>query len=197
MAIIKPGFPFRGVVPVVADGAALVVQMKDVSADAGVNWQGLVRSELEGRKQPDWLQNGDILVLIRGNHNFAICLEDVPVRAVCSPHFFMLQVKAQANMILPEFLAWQINQRPAQNYFEQFAEGTLQRSIRRQVLERLPVVVPPLATQQTVVEMVRTAVREKERLRALIANRERQMLAVAGQVLNGRQERNETWRTRQ
>ncbi|MEO5350165.1 MAG: restriction endonuclease subunit S [Magnetococcus sp. YQC-3] len=165
------------------NGEALAVQMKDVTADDGVDWQGLVRTELKGRKQPDWLQAGDILVLIRGNRNIAICLGEVPVRAVCSPHFFMVQIKPKAD-ILPEFLAWQINQPLAQNYFEQFAEGTLQRSIRRQVLEQLPVVVPPLAIQETVVHMVRAALREKQTLQALITNRERQMLAVAGQVLN-------------
>lgn len=182
IATIKPSFPFRGTVPAVADGEALVVQMKDVTADGVVGWDGLVRTELKGRKQPDWLKTGDILVLIRGNHNFAVCLGDVSAKAVCSPHFFMVQVKPRVTL-LPEFLAWQINQPMAQRYFEQSAEGSLQRSIRRQVLERLPVTIPPMASQETVVHFTRAALREKRLLQALINNRERQMLAMAGRVL--------------
>lgn len=182
IAVIKPGFPFRGKVPKVTGGDVLAVQMKDVDADGFVDWAGLVRTELKGRKKPDWLQPGDILVLARGNHNRAVYLEEVPVRAVCTPHFFMAQVKAEA-AIMPEFLAWQINQIPAQRHFEQSAAGTIQRNIRRIDLESLPVTLPTMGVQRTVVKMARGALRERRILQDVIINRERQMLAVANKVL--------------
>ena len=181
-AVIKPGYPFRGKMVEIPNGDALVVQMKDVKPDLPVNWTSLIQSELKGWKKPDWLQTGDILVLARGNHNFAICMDKVPVKAVCSPHFFMIQIKSKTKLI-PEFLAWQINQAPAQRHLELTATGTLQRNLRRLDLETLPVTVPPLDIQRNIVKMAQVALREKQVLQDLIINRDRQMMAIASKIL--------------
>ena len=183
IADIKPGFPFRGKVPEVKDGVVSAVQMKDVNSDGSVDWSGLVRTELKGRKKPDFLKFGDILVLARGNNNLAVCLGDVPIQAVCSPHFFMIQVKADVP-ITPEFLAWQINQLPAQRHLAQSATGVLQLNLRRVDLETLPITVSPMDLQMNVVNMAQGVHREKKVLQDLISNREQQMLAIASRILD-------------
>ena len=151
--------------------------MRDVSPDGRVAWEGLVKTSLDGRKSPVWLRPGDILFVARGARNYALSLEDVPVTAVCSQYFFLLRVKSTG--LLPEFLAWQINRVPAQRYLTKNAEGTDQLSIRRGVLEALPIAVPPLEQQHRIVALAKDAGRERQILETLIQNREQQLDALA------------------
>lgn len=156
----------------------LAVQMKDVDPDFGVHWLGVFRTELPGRKQPNWLQPEDVLFVSRGTRFHAVCL-DMPLgAAVCSPHFFHLRVKPEAG-VLPRFVAWQINQPPFQRQLWQAAEGSGQLSIRRPVLESLSLSVPSLADQQNIMALADLARQEKKILRQLIRNREHQLQSLA------------------
>ena len=175
---LQSGFPFRGSIAEVPGGSVLAVQMKDVDPDFGVNWLGVLRTELPGRKRPDWLQPEDVLFVSRGTRFHAVCL-DMPLGpAVCSPHFYHLRVKTHVE-VLPRFVAWQINQPPFQRQLWQAAEGSGQLSIRRPVLESLRVSVPGLKAQQSIVELADLARQEKKILRQLIRNREHQLQTLA------------------
>lgn len=180
LADVQAGHPFRGSVPEDPEGNAFAVQMRDVSPDGGVAWDGLVRTSLDGRKSPVWLQPGDVIFVARGARNYGLSLEEVPVKAVCSQYFFLIRVKSTG--LLPEFLAWQINRSPAQRYLAKNAEGTDQLSIRRGVLEALPIAVPPLEQQQRIVALARDALRERQVLENLIQNREQQLDALAADL---------------
>lgn len=174
---VQAGHPFRGSIPEDPDGNAYALQMRDVTPDGVLAWAGLTRTSLDRHKSAVWLQPGDVVFVARGARNYALCLEDVPVPAVCSQYFFLLRVKSAA--LLPEFLAWQINRAPAQRYLAKNAEGSDQLSIRRGVLEALPIVVPPTEQQQRIVALAREAGRERHLLESLIRNRERQLDALA------------------
>ena len=182
VAAVIGGYPFRGPVPEVPGGPIRVVQMKDLVANGGIDWAGTVSTTLPGKRPPDLLCPGDVLVLVRGARNPAVYLGDVPGPAVSSLHFFLLRLMAESNL-LAEFLAWQINQEPAQRYLEQNVEGTDQRSIRRAVLEALPIVVPPLPKQQSILKLARAAQREREMLTSMIDTRQRELQAVARHML--------------
>ncbi|MBS0492599.1 MAG: restriction endonuclease subunit S [Proteobacteria bacterium] len=186
MAILKSGYPFRGSIEEVANGDALAVQMKDVDPDHGVRWSGVTRAALAGRKQPDWLKAGDILFVSKGTRFYAVCIDEPPHPAVCSPHFFHLQVAPQAPL-LPAFLAWQINQPPSQRQLQQLAEGSSQLSIRRPVLESLTLCVPSLADQQRIVALADIARQERHILQQLIHNREQQLQALAEDLAHSAQ----------
>ncbi|WP_211461084.1 restriction endonuclease subunit S domain-containing protein [Collimonas silvisoli] len=181
-AEVLVGHPFRGSVPEVADGPALAIQMRDISIAAGVDWSTVMRTRLQGRKQPDWLQPGDILFVAKGARNFAVCLGQVPAPAVCSQYFFLIRVH-DSKQLLPEFLAWQINQLPAQRYFGKNAEGTDQLSIRRGVLEALPIAVPAMAQQHALIRLDQAVRQERQHLESLIHNRQQQIQALSLQLL--------------
>jgi restriction endonuclease S subunit len=106
----------------------------------------------------------------------------VPDHAVCSQYFFLIRLR-DPNTLLPEFLTWQINQLPAQQYLSKNAEGTDQRSIRRGVLEALPVTVPPLEEQRQLVRLAGMARHERKLMEGLILNREKQMQALVLKLL--------------
>lgn len=139
------GYPFRGVIPQ-RPGGVFVVQMKNVTIGRGVDWPALLETRLPGKRTPDWLQAGDVLLVARGNRFYAVAVDDPPVPAVCAPHFYI--IRTQEPRLLPAFLAWQLNQAPVQRHFERHAEGSVTKSIRRSVLENAPIAIPSVRQQE-------------------------------------------------
>lgn len=181
-AEVRSGHPFRGSVPEVLDGEALTIQMRDVDPVGGVAWDNLARTNPGGRKEPEWLKSQDVLFLARGAHNYAVCLEQVPEKTICSQYFFVVRVHDPR--ILPAFLAWQINQPPAQMYFKKNAEGSDQLSIRRTILEDLPMVLPTLAQQRQLLRLTQAVRQEREHMERMIRNREQQIAGIVTQILD-------------
>jgi len=163
LAIISAGHPIRDAVRDVPGGDVAVVQIRNVRVDTGVDWASVARTNLSGRREPDWLKPGDVLFSARGQRNVAVCLDAPPIKAVCSPHFFLIRI-TDSKSVLPEFLAWQMNLPSAQQYFAQSATGSYIKSIRRQVLESLSLLIPSLD-------------------RRLIVNRQQELERIAGNLL--------------
>lgn len=172
------GYPFRGAIVAVPSGSTIAVQMKDTDPEDGVSWTKATRTELPGRKRPNWLRKGDVLVVSRGSRFYAVCIDTSPQPAVCSPQFFHLRIKAGIDVI-PAFVAWQINQPPFQRQLHQAAEGSNQLSIRQPVFGALTLAIPSLAEQQQIVALANAARQERRVLRQLILNREMQLGALA------------------
>ena len=181
---MKAGHPFRGRIPEVPGTGVLAIQMKDVSTDGGLNWGTAVETEITGKREPDYLTPGNILFAIRGNHNYAVLVDEVAVeqRAVASPHFFVLH--CISDTVFPAFLAWLLNQEPLQRYFKREAEGTLTKSIRRNVLENAPITIPPLERQQQIVQLAQCVNQERQLLEELIRNNETMLAGIATDLLN-------------
>lgn len=172
----------RTSVDVLDDGKVCMIQLKNVSTEKGVIWNDVAKIDIPAKKEPRWLRDGDILFAARSANNFAVALDGAPARALCVPHFFVIRVKNNS-VILPHFLAWQINQPAAQAYFDKSAVGTTVANIRRQAVENLSITIPSLETQELIVKMAKAALAEKTILEKLITNRERQMNALAARLI--------------
>jgi hypothetical protein len=183
LAHIRAGHPFRGAVDVVDSGSVAVAQMKDVRPDGTIDWSSAVRTELAGRKEPDWLKAGDLLFVTRGSRYYAARVDQLPGPAVCGPHLFHLTVK-KTDQVLPQFLAWLISQGPVQRQLLQAASGSLQLSVTKHALEGLEIPVPLPRTQRLIADLSGMAARERVLLMALIQNREQQLEALAGALTN-------------
>ncbi|MDV6344008.1 restriction endonuclease subunit S [Nitrosomonas sp. Is37] len=185
IATINAGYPFRSKIPEVIDSSVIAVQMKDVSLQEGIHWTNCLTTELTGKREPGWLQPGDILVAARGSHNYSVAVDEnllrAGVQAVAAPHFFVVSIQRKA--VLPQYLAWFLNQSPCQRYFEQNAEGTLTKSIRRRVLEDTPIAVPPLAKQQAIINLVNAIKQERQIVEQLLRNHERLLDIIASDLL--------------
>lgn len=155
--------------------------MKDLRASGGIDWPQVVRTEIPRHRNDDWLLAGDILFVCKGNRFYAGCVDQPPGRAVCTPHFFHLRVLPEAR-VLPDFLAWIINQAPVQKQLSQVAEGSNQLSIRRPVLEAITVRIPSLAQQHRLVALAGLARRERHVFEQLIHIRERELEALAEEL---------------
>ncbi len=185
LATVTAGFPLRTAADALPAGDVSFVQMRDVVDGASVEWAGVPRVALPGKRPVSWLGDGDILFAARGTNNYALALRNTPARAVCSPHFFVLRASDKAR-IDPCFLAWQINQRPAQEYFRQSATGSHIPNIRRSVLEGLEIAVPSVSKQRMIADLWNASLEEKRQLSALLANRQQQLDSVAADILTGR-----------
>jgi len=175
---IRAGYPFRGPIEEIHGGSACAVQMKDLDPIHGIDWHGVISTHLGGRREADWLAPEDLLFVARGTRFYATCVGELPGPAVCGPHLFHLRVKP-GRALLPAFLAWQINQAPFQRALRRAAEGSSQLSVRRPVLESLPIGIPSLADQERIVALARLAQRERQLQSLLIRNRERQFESIA------------------
>jgi restriction endonuclease S subunit len=182
IAIVKAGHPFRGKVLEDKEASTYVVQIRDIDNDGYIHWQQLIRTNITGRKSPDWLKKGDVLFAARGARNAAAFVGDIEKPTVCAPHYFLIQVTDKS--VLPEFIAWQLNQENAQRYFAKSAEGSSQMNIRRAVLEATPLVIPSIEKQKAIVGFDNKVKQEKRLLNDLIDNRAKQMQGIAKTLLS-------------
>jgi len=189
IALINSGYPFRGKISEVVGSDLVAVQMKDVSLTEGILWSECVETELTGKREPDYLAVGDILVASRGSHNYAVQVDQklaiTGKYAVSSPHFFVIRLTNKD--ILPEFMVWFLNQEPTQRYFEQNAEGSVTKSIRRSVVEEVFVVAPPIDKQKAIIAMANILREEQKLIQKLVNNGERMMNAIARELFENKE----------
>ncbi len=158
--------------------------MKDVSAEQGVLWDQIIETEITGKKQPDWLLKGDVLFAARGSRNYAVLVDQSMQHVVSAPQFYILRIKEPS--ILPEFLVWQLNQKPLQNYFIRAAEGTVTKSVRRPILENALVSIPSLEKQNQILNVYKTLLKEKKLYSDLIRNADKLMNSIASELVAGK-----------
>jgi hypothetical protein len=116
-----------------------------------------------------FLRDGDVLIVGRGAKRTAFLVEAPPDRTVADRTFFV--ARPDSEQILPAFLAWYLNERRAQHYLQSHSRGTNIQTIKKSALERLPVQVPPLDTQERIADIQALVCREQELLRAWMDRR--------------------------
>lgn len=182
IASIRQGHPFRGAIAAVSDGPVRVIQLKNLSASGVHDPNDLLRTRLHPRKTPDWVQEADVLLAARGAHPLAVLLCNPPVDTVCSPHLYVIRVTDQ-EQVMPAFLAWQLNQRGAQEHLRRQSAGSRQQSLRKMAIEELAVHLPPLLHQQRIVAIARAAQLEKYQCEQMIAARHEEVARYAACIL--------------
>lgn len=185
LADIRPGYPFRGKLPLDEKGATYVVQFRHVTVGERLSDSGehLDRVSLTGRKPPLYLCPGDVVFMAKGTRNDAAVIGEVPPNTVCTPNFYHIRLKPDVSQVLPEFLAWQLNHVDAQRYFATCSQGSAAPSITKSQLGALPITIPAIDKQRLMVKLADAARQEQKRLNQLIENRQRMLDAVGRQLL--------------
>lgn len=182
IAEIRAGHAFRGAITPDLEAHSRVIQIRDADQQSGVDWAGLERCTITARKEPDWLQAGDILFQARGRKNFAVCVAEVPyAKVICTQHFFVIRVHDQR--FNPTFIEWQLNQSAAQRHFELNTPDVNTRHITLATLCATPVVFADQATQQKLHQLATLARKERLLFDAMMRTRQQQIAAVASQIL--------------
>ena len=99
---------------------------------------GQLHSELhpdlmtDGISEKHLLKDGDVLFAAKGTKNFAAVFENHNEPSVASTSFFV--IRPTDNKVLPQFLAWFLNNHTTQTLLKGQAIGTSIPSISKQVL---------------------------------------------------------------
>lgn len=182
IAKVTAGHPFRGSIPESKNGDARVVQIRNLDENGQIEWHKLITTRTQGRKQPDWLQKGDVLFSARGQRNIAALVDKQTPNTLCAPHYFIIRVTSER--IEPAFLAWQLNQKTAQRYFAKSSQGSAVASIPRSFVAATPITIPCLEKQKRIIAMAKAHLQEKLTLQALIKNRDTQMQVLANNLIS-------------
>jgi len=83
--------------------------------------------------------------------------------------FFIL--RPRPDRVLPEYLAWAINQPPAQRQLDDTAHGTHMKLIPKKMFEELEIDLPPVEIQEQIVRMNTLVERERHLTEAIQAKR--------------------------
>ena len=130
------------------------------------------------------VRSGDVVFRPRGDKNTAVVLDDRfrETAVVLIPLFIL---RAKPHLVLPEFLAWAINQPPAQRHFERVARGTNMRMIPRPGLEDLEIDLPAREDQRRIVAIDALARRERALTVRAAEKRERMITRALGGLASG------------
>ncbi len=169
IADIQAGYSFRGTIPVSKNGTYRVIQIKDVGYDGTISNNELVKVKIDSINSEYLTAAGDILFTSRGTTRRAAVIDKKTADAIFVSQLYALKIRtaadavaAAASITIPEYLAWYLNQPPAQEFFEANSSGSYIQNIRRDVLANLPVKLPPVKMQRKIVNIYRLGLREKE-----------------------------------
>jgi restriction endonuclease S subunit len=155
------------------------LQLRDIGTTGEASGPDFQRYDLE--KLPDryFVRGGEVVFRSRGEPNAAAAIPDTlpEPMVVIVP---LVIVRPDRDRVLPEYLAWAINQLDAQRRLGAEAQGTSLRMIPMAVLENLEIAVPDLLTQKRIVELDALARQEGQLLRQLAARREELVSAILG-----------------
>lgn len=171
---LQIGYQARGRIEPEPASPYRVIQVRDV--DGTVDWGSVIAFRPE--RQPDryLVREGDILVPSRGGNPEAVLLDHVPGPTLAAGNFYILRVRRKG--VLPGYLAWYINQAPAQTFLRSRSQGTNIAMVAKSDLDELEIPVPALAVQEKVVRVAALQQREHELLRELESKREQLIQAV-------------------
>ncbi|WP_038249116.1 restriction endonuclease subunit S [Ghiorsea bivora] len=187
IATVYTGEPIRNKISPNEHGDVKIVQMKDISDDGELDWNGVIRMQFTNREKRQgktkYLQNNDVLFKARGKHNYAADVQQCSEDTIISPHLFLIRPH-DTNKIISGFLAWQINQLTAQQYFHTEAEGSRTIGIRKPVLENLEIKLPHMDKQKQVLTAYKLWLEQKKVLQTMTAQHEVYKDAIARHFLD-------------
>lgn len=193
---LRLGYQHREKIVDVTHGSHRLIQGKDLVASglnraatqelggAQISMETLDRVTLRGDATRYRLHPGDILFVARGANNIAVPLNESTMHPyptkwddlIAAYTFYVLQ--PDRSRVLPEYLAWFLNQAPAQAFFVQQSRGTLVKMLPKSVFKELEVPVPPVPLQRQILDIESARAGEEHLLNQLIRARRRLVQAV-------------------
>lgn len=183
IADVQSGYSFRSKLELQQSGNIAVIQMKDLTSANRVCCDSLAKIDMEMPKGHHLVKPGDLIFRSRGlTTNSAILADDPGVAVLSAP---LLLIRVTSDRVIPEYINWYINQRPAQLYLTSCAEGTALKMISKQSLEQLEVQLPPIDKQRLIVELSRLVEDEQRILKELAEKRRHYISAMLLHVAQG------------
>lgn len=188
IAEINLGYQFRSKIEPTDDGTHTVIQIRDFDDNRNLKTADLLRVKIDKSVEQFHVSKGDILFLSRGHRNWAAPIAEELKDAIAASHFFILKIKSAE--VSPEYLAWYLNQAPAQEYLHNNARhGTHMPLIPLFAFKGLSVDVPQKEMQSKIVELSKLMVKEKQMVAELEEKRSRLINKVCLKAAKGKKEK--------
>jgi len=174
VASIQVGYPAKGKIREVVEGTHHLIQSKDFDSSHRLRIEKLISFLPERKPELYSVRYGDILFQARGTVHFAHCIEYDLKNTLAAGSFYILRIRNKS--LVPQYLAWWMNQPRTQAWFMSHAGGSGISFISKSTLSCLYVQVPPLPDQKKVVKIAALVQHEKHlldrlaRARAQLAN---------------------------
>lgn len=181
VASIQVGYQAKARIKERARGTHRLIQSKDFDSFHRLRSENLTVFFPERKPEIYSVRKGDILFQARGVVHFAYCIEDDLKDTLAAGSFYILRTKNEN--LLPQYLAWWLNQSKAQAYFQSQARGAGMSFISKSTLSRLQVQIPPLSVQKKVVKIVTLTRHEQFLLGKLSDLRSRLVKAVCTKAI--------------
>ena len=161
ITLITLGYQFREKILPAPSGNVSVIQMSNINDDYTLNTDNLTKTCIKEYelKEEYYLLQDDILFTPRGYKNFATLIDRPPGKTIAASHFYIIRIKDQKT-ITPPYLAWYINQKPAQEYLKSHGAGTNIPIINRKLLGQLRISIPPVERQIKIAKIYNLSLRE-------------------------------------
>lgn len=166
---IRSGYLFQGGVKPDPEGQYSVAQLSDISTD-GLLANTLTCVNLPDLKPAHLIEQGDVLFASRGTRKRAASVAESFPNLIATSQFLILHLNDGG--VLPEYLAWYLNQKPAQRFIEEHSGGSSVSLINRSELGELPIHIPPLEQQQRIVRIQALYQREKQLMKQIQEKRQ-------------------------
>jgi len=148
---IRAGYTARTALTEDAERGVPAIQLRDLHSEQ-VSLGLVGRYVLGGKLDRYLVEPGDVLFRSRGENNSAsIVIGDAGEAAVAL--LPVMVIRPKGHDLLPEYVAWSINQYEAQRHLDLGAHGTKLRMIPRECLETLPLHIPSVAVQRMITEL--------------------------------------------
>lgn len=158
---ILTGFTARGRLEPTEQDGILALQLRDISPGGSIALDSLMRIHLDDVPERYFVRTGDVVFRSRGERNTAAVMDE----SISEPALAVLPLmilRPNPQLLSGAYLAWAINQEPAQRKFEEEAQGTSLRMVSRTTLEKLAIAVPDFETQHRILQIDALAERERK-----------------------------------
>jgi hypothetical protein len=198
LATVQLGYQHREKIEPASVGTYQVIQAKDVVTEGRFSeylvssvgvWTGSLY--MVTPKGPAWkyqVEPGDVLFAARGSRNFGIAvdprwIQPFPIsfeNILAASHFYIL--KPNTNRVVPDYLAWCINQPGTQKLLQSMATGSHMKMIPKSRFEELLVDMPPIETQHKIITLHFLAEQERKLVNQISEKRSQIVQAVCHNV---------------
>ena len=176
-AEVLPGFSIQGRIAHDPEGTHQLLLTRHLRA--GVPYEYSAKDELRispGREATLYeLRVDDVLFMSRGTLNRAWVLESIPDRTLAPVSFYVIRPRKDVD---GAYLAWYLNQPPAQAAIDAIRTGAGTPLVQRSAFQELEVTLPPLTVQRDVAALGALLARERELRKSLTDATERLHAAI-------------------
>ncbi|MFC2973244.1 restriction endonuclease subunit S [Azotobacter bryophylli] len=178
LADVRTGHTFRGALEHDPAGDVRILQIKDLRQCAEIDHGSLIAISWEARTAPHLLEQGDIVVIARGESNTAALYKgELPI--VATSQFFIVSPRQPG--VLPEYLCWIINLPQSQRRLER--SGSSIQAISKPALMDLLIPLPSLEAQHKLIALQRLWGEEDQLIARLQTNRQQMLQGIYQQLI--------------